>query len=104
MRRDIWSKSCSWYDNEWGFSNRMLDTDAGAVQRQLIELQQRCLKSRMVIDARMSDLDLSGERVLIREDLNVPLGMTVSGHQRCTRIRAALPTDKGRPRASRCCG
>ena len=23
-------KVCAWYDNEWGFSNRMLDTTAGA--------------------------------------------------------------------------
>ena len=21
-----WSRSAAWYDNEWGFSNRMLDT------------------------------------------------------------------------------
>src|SRR5690606_32757438 len=39
---------------------------------------------------RMSDLDLSGKRVLIREDLNVPIedGRITSG----TRILAALPT------------
>ncbi len=38
----------------------------------------------------MSDLDLSGERVLIREDLNVPLKGGVIGSD--ARIRAALPT------------
>ncbi len=39
---------------------------------------------------RMSDLDLSGKRVLIREDLNVPVrdGMVTSD----ARIRASLPT------------
>ena len=39
---------------------------------------------------RMSDLDLSGKRVLIREDLNVPVheGRVTSD----ARIRAALPT------------
>ena len=25
-RRAAWSRSRSWYDNEWGFTNRMLDT------------------------------------------------------------------------------
>ncbi len=25
-------KVCAWYDNEWGFSNRMLDTDGGVVE------------------------------------------------------------------------
>jgi glyceraldehyde 3-phosphate dehydrogenase len=24
-------KVCAWYDNEWGFSNRMLDTAAAMV-------------------------------------------------------------------------
>ena len=52
---------------------------------------------------RMSDLNLSGQRVLIREDLNVPIGHVDGGPGRITsdaRIRAALPTlrlalDKG---------
>ena len=41
---------------------------------------------------RMSDLDLAGQRVLIREDLNVPIedGRITSE----TRILAALPTLK----------
>ncbi|NCT66895.1 MAG: phosphoglycerate kinase [Rhodanobacteraceae bacterium] len=45
---------------------------------------------------RMSDLDLAGKRVLIREDLNVPIEH-VDGHARITsetRILAALPTLK----------
>jgi len=25
-------KVCSWYDNEWGFSNRMLDTARALVE------------------------------------------------------------------------
>src|ERR1700691_820259 len=43
-----------------------------------------------MIIKRMSSLDLSGKRVLIREDLNVPIqGGVVSSD---ARIRAALPT------------
>ncbi|TBR08167.1 MAG: phosphoglycerate kinase [Lysobacter sp.] len=44
---------------------------------------------------RMSDLDLAGKRVLIREDLNVPMERDPSGNARITsaqRIVAALPT------------
>ncbi len=52
---------------------------------------------------RMSDLDLAGKRVLIREDLNVPIERAADGSERITseaRILAALPTlrlalDKG---------
>ena len=44
---------------------------------------------------RMSDLDLAGKRVLIREDLNVPIERDADGTARITseqRIQTALPT------------
>ncbi|MBC6941678.1 MAG: phosphoglycerate kinase [Xanthomonadales bacterium] len=44
---------------------------------------------------RMGDLDLAGKRVLIREDLNVPIEHAADGHARISseaRILAALPT------------
>ncbi|RNF85934.1 phosphoglycerate kinase [Montanilutibacter psychrotolerans] len=44
---------------------------------------------------RMTDLDLAGKRVLIREDLNVPIERDAAGNARITseqRISAALPT------------
>ncbi|MDQ3617117.1 MAG: phosphoglycerate kinase [Pseudomonadota bacterium] len=46
---------------------------------------------------RMTDLDLAGKRVLIREDLNVPIESDANGTARITsgqRISAALPTLK----------
>ncbi len=61
------AKVCAWYDNEWGYSNRMLDLSlalANAKQRRLLmTLSVRC----------MTDIPLKGKRVLIREDLNTPI-------------------------------
>src|SRR5579859_8029402 len=72
-------KVCSWYDNEWGFSNRMLDTT--------LAWSKAAWPMKI---ANMSSLDLHHKRVLIREDLNVPIqGGVVSSD---ARIRAALPT------------
>ena len=54
-------KVCAWYDNEWGFSNRMLDTTVA------------WSKATHEGPARWRSSDLRGKRVLIREDLNVPV-------------------------------
>ena len=51
---------------------------------------------------RMTDLDLTGKRVLIREDLNVPVknGVITSD----ARLRAALPTIKAAVKGRGCHG
>ena len=76
-------KVAAWYDNEWGFSNRMLDVAArcspksGPSQRSNMKFK------------RMSEVDLRGKRVFIRCDLNVPIedGRITDD----TRIRASVP-------------
>ena len=81
-----WSRCCAWYDNEWGFSNRMLDTTLAWSQAAEAKLPMKVL--------RMTDLDLRGKRVLIRDDLNVPSGRR--GH-RATRASAPrCPTIQAR--------
>ncbi len=54
-------KVCAWYDNEWGFSNRMLDTTVA-------------WSKQHESPANDAIADLRGKRVLIREDLNVHRG------------------------------
>jgi glyceraldehyde-3-phosphate dehydrogenase type I len=71
-------KVVAWYDNEWGYSCKVLE-----MARVIGE---------MVSVKRMADVDLRGKRVLIREDLNVPVQGTVVTSD--ARIRASLPTIK----------
>src|SRR6202046_5016196 len=84
-------KVCSWYDNEWGFSNRMLDTVVAWSNVRCTARPGRLGNAGTDMKIiKMTSLDLSGKRVLIREDLNVPIkdGRVTSD----ARIRAALPT------------
>ena len=75
-------KVLGWYDNEWGYSNRLVDLAliVGAAKRgQKWSLPQ------------LEDLpDPSGKRVLLRADFNVPI--TDGKIDDDLRIRAALPT------------
>ena len=82
-------KVCAWYDNEWGFSNRMLDTTLAWSQAIMKVL-------------RMADTDLRNKRVLIREDLNVPVQRR-RRDQRCAHPRLARDHPLcARPARARC--
>ena len=73
-------KVASWYDNEWGFSNRMLDV--------AVALHGERAKSMKF--KRLADQELRGKRVFIRADLNVPQDET-GNITDDTRIRASVP-------------
>ena len=52
-------KVCAWYDNEWGFSNRMLDTALAWSRAAVSGLASREIEIMNLL--RMADLDLRGQ-------------------------------------------
>ena len=53
-------KISAWYDNEWGFSNRMCDI-------------AEYLHKKLLMKSIKDQADLNQKNILLRLDLNVPL-------------------------------
>ena len=83
----------AWYDNEWGFSNRMVDLARFVAQQRLIVDRAR----HAVSDRTIRDLTLEGQRVFVRVDFNVPLDGR-QGHRR--RRASASPAHDQATRSS----
>ena len=77
-------KVVGWYDNEWGYSNRLVD---------LVKLVGSAAVTMKTLDDLLAE-GVTGRRVLVRADLNVPLRRRTSPGVITDdgRIRAVLPT------------
>ena len=76
-----YGKNFSWYDNEWGFSNRMCD---------LVKYIHKF--NSFMKNVLNKNLDLEGKKVLLRVDLNVP--MKNGAITETSRIEKIIPTIK----------
>ena len=82
----------SWYDNEWGFANRMSDTAVAMGKFWLIIPDMPDTLSRKTLTDLISEQAV-GSVVLVRADLNVPLDDDYKLRD-ATRLMRILPTLK----------
>jgi len=82
-------KVISWYDNEWGYSNRVVDLLMYCSNADAHYVPKKMGNKKSIRD--IPDADLKGKRVLIRVDFNVPVDKQ-GNIKSVNRITAALPT------------
>merc|ERR1712048_1226981 len=105
-------KLVSWYDNEWGYSTRLVDLVGTMAAKDGVEVKEegtvyftarKASSSPEVAEQpgaslnklKVGDLDVAGKRVFIRVDFNVPQDKSdPSKITNTQRIDAALPTVK----------
>ena len=82
----------AWFDNEWGLPTACSMSQSTSLNAAVSRFTSPREGLTMTV-LKMTDLDLAGKRVLIREDLNVPVkdGVVKSSD---ARILASLPTIK----------
>merc|ERR1719410_2165896 len=97
-------KLVSWYDNEWGYSTRLVDLVGTMAVKDGIEVKEegtvyftarKASSGGSLNKLKYGDLDVAGKRVFIRVDFNVPQDKSdPSKITNTQRIDAALPTVK----------